>query len=115
MALGLIMTSLWISCTNKTQGNEAVADSTATTIDTITNDLNKHSDAYIRQRIDTIYRYVDLGLADLNLDSAFCSQRYYVRLQQALQLSEETGLACLDYDHWIMGQDRSPEWTYVTK
>lgn len=115
MALGLIMTSLWISCTNKTQGNEAVADSTATTIDTIANDLNKHSDAYIRQRIDTIYRYVDLGLADLNLDSAFCSQRYYVRLQQALQLSEETGLACLDYDHWIMGQDRSPEWTYVTK
>ena len=108
--LGLIMTSLWISCANKTKGNEAVADSTAIKTDTIAKDLDKHSEAYIRQRIDTIYSYVDQCL--VNIDSLFCSQRYYALLQQASQLSEETGFVCLDYDHWIMGQDRSPEWTY---
>lgn len=113
--LGLIMTSLWISCANKTKGNEAVADSTAIKTDTIAKDLDKHSEAYIRQRIDTIYSYVDQCIAGLDLDSAFCSQRYFACLQNAQQLSEETGFVCLDYDHWIMGQDRSPEWTYDIK
>ena len=74
--LGLIMTSLWISCANKTKGNEAVADSTAIKTDTIAKDLDKHSEAYIRQRIDTIYSYVDQCIAGLDLDSAFCSQRF---------------------------------------
>ena len=93
--MGVIMLGLWTACDNKTKSSD------------------KHSETYIRQRVDTIYSYVDQCL--VNIDSLFCSQRYYALQQQALRLSEETGFVCLDYDHWIMGQDRSPEWTYEAK
>lgn len=112
---GLIMMSLSMSCGNRTKNNDALADSEVTTADTIAKAFDKRSEAYIRQRIDTIYGYVDQGGGDMDIDSAFCSQRYYACLQQARQLSEETGFVFLDYDHWIMGQDRSPEWTYDIK
>lgn len=99
---------LWTACGNKTKNNEVVvADSVATT------GVDKHSESYIRQRIDTIYSHVDLRLG--NLDSAFCTQRYCALQEKAMQLSEETGFIFLDYDHWIMGQDVSPEWTYDTE
>ncbi len=94
-----MVTGLWMSCGNKTRDNETIVD--------------KHSETYIRQRIDTIYNQV--YHRQMYLDSAFCSQRYYALLQQTLQLNEETGFVCLDYDHWIMGQDCSPEWTYNAK
>lgn len=111
---GLMMMGLWISCGDKTKAGVATADSTATTTDSMAATvIDKHSEAYIRQRVDTIYSYVDQGLVDP--DSIFCSQRYYTLLQQASQHSEKTGFVYQDYDHWIMGQDRSSEWTYDTK
>ena len=111
---GLMMMGLWISCGDKTKAGVATADSTATTTDSMAATvIDKHSEAYIRQRVDTIYSYVDQGLVDP--DSIFCSRRYYTLLQQASQHSEKTGFVYQDYDHWIMGQDRSPEWTYDTK
>ena len=108
IALGIMAIGLWTACGNKTKSTDVVADSTA-----VVTELDKHSEAYIRQRLDTIYNCVDQRL--LNLDSAFCTQRYYALLEKALQLSEETGYVFLDYDHWIMGQDVSPEWTYTLK
>ena len=111
---GLMLIGLWISCGDKTKAGVATADSTATTTDSLAETVvDKHSEVYIRQRVDTIYNYVDQGL--VNPDSVFCSQHYYTILQQASQQSEKTGLVYQDYDHWIMGQDRSPEWTYDVK
>lgn len=112
--LSLLVVGLGTACDNKTKGSVDMSDSTATTTDSLVDaTIDKHSEAYIRERLDTIYCYVDNGILDL--DSAFCSQRYYALLQQASQMSEETGFVCLDYDHWIMGQDRSPEWTYEAR
>ena len=108
ISLGIMSFCLWTACGNKTRNSEVVTDSTATTMV-----VDKHSETYIRQRIDTIYNHVDQRL--INLDSAFCTQRYNVLLEKASQLSEETGYLFLDYDHWIMGQDVSPEWTYDVK
>ena len=105
MIVGLIMTGLCVSCGHQTKGHKTEAE--AETV------ADNHSEAYIRQRIDTIYNQV--YHRQFNIDSAFCSQRYYTLLQQTLQLNEETGFVCLDYDHWIMGQDCSPEWTHDVK
>ena len=103
--VGLMMTGLWISCGHQTKGHKSETE--AETV------ADNHSEAYIRQRIDTIYNQV--YHRQFNLDSAFCSQRYYTLLQQTLQLNKETGFVCLDYDHWIMGQDCSLEWTHDVK
>ena len=104
----IMVLGLWTACGNKSKSSEVVADSVA-----IATVVDKHSETYIRQRIDTIYSYVDQGL--VNLDSIFCTRRYYTLSEQASQVSEETGYLFLDYDHWIMGQDSSPEWTYTVK
>lgn len=110
IALGMMALSQWTACGVNTTNSEVVADSTATSIV-----ADKHSEAYIRQRIDTIYSHVDQRHINLNLDSAFCTFRYNALLEKASQISEKTGFQFLGYNHWIMGQDVSPEWTYDTK
>ena len=51
-----------------------------------------------------------------NLDSAYCSVRYYTLMQEALEICEETGDILYDYDYWVRGQDISDDWSYkVTK
>lgn len=85
--------------------------------------VEKHSEAYIRQRIDTIYKFVgkitydangdrDYNYSPFNLDSAYCSERYYALMQQALALCDETGDILYDYDYWVCGQDISDDWGY---
>lgn len=86
--------------------------------------IYKHSEAYIRQRIDTIYKTVGKTTLDaegnvlyyvqngFNRDSAYCSERYYALMQQALQVCEETGDVLYDYDYWVCGQDYSEDWSY---
>ena len=111
-----------LSCGSKT--NKAVGDTDSFAIDSVADaGLNKHSDAYIRQRIDTIYKTVGKTTYDsegnrvdyihnaFNYDSAYCSQRYYALMQEALQLCNETGEILYDYDHWICGQDWSDDWS----
>ena len=90
--------------------------------------VDKHSETYIRQRIDTIYNGVGKSTYDsegkelsyilntFNRDSAYCSERYYALMQEAEQLCIETGDMLYDYDHWICGQDWSDDWNCkVTK
>lgn len=84
---------------------------------------DKHSEAYIRQRIDTIYKGVGKSTYDsegkeidyihspFNRDSAYCSERYYALMKEALEISKETGEILYDYDYWVCGQDYSDDWS----
>ena len=104
---------LIMSCGGKTE--KAVSDTDSLAMDTVAETgLDKHSEAYIRQRIDTIYKTVGKSTYDnpFNRDSAYCSQRYYALMQEATQLCSETGEILYDYDYWVCGQDWSDDWSY---
>ena len=47
-----------------------------------------------------------------NLDSAYCTERYYALMEQAMEICEETGDILYDYDYWVCGQDISDDWSY---
>ena len=109
-------------CGNKT-GKDA-SDTDTLTVDSVADTgINKHSEAYIRQRIDTIYKTVGKTIYDsegnevsyinnpFNRDSTYRSQRYYALLQEALQFSNEMGDILYDYDYWVCGQDFSDDWS----
>ena len=67
-------------------------------------DVDKHSQGYLSQRVDTIYSYYN----KINLDSAFCTVGYRDLMRQALdQMGEDDVL--MDYDHWINAQDYSED------
>ena len=116
-----------LSCGNRTdrdmRGTDSLmADSVAT--DSVAEaGIDKHSEAYIRQRIDTIYKTVGKSVRDsegrvvsyiqnpFNRDSAYCSQRYYALMKEALQVCDEMGDILYDYDYWVCGQDFSDDWS----
>ena len=54
---------------------------------------------------------VDYIHQNFNRDSAYCSERYYAQMQQALEICDETGDILYDYDHWVCGQDFSDDWS----
>ena len=123
LILLLFTVVLIMSCGGKTGKAESDTDSLAA--DTVVDaGLDKHSEAYIRQRIDTIYKTVGKSTYDneghevgyiqnpFNHDSAYCSQRYYALMQEATQLCSETGEILYDFDHWVCGQDWSDDWNY---
>ena len=102
---------------------KAVGDTGFLTIDSVADaSIDKHSEAYIIQRIDTIYKGVGKSTYDsegrrvsyirnpFNRDSAYCSQRYYALMQEALQLCDKADEILYDYDHWVCGQDFSDDW-----
>lgn len=64
----------------------------------------KHTQEYISQRIDTIYKYRD--------DAVCCSNRYNDLTNQACKIAEELSDLYIDCDHWIMGQDVASDWSY---
>lgn len=101
--LFISVVALALSCGNKT--GAVVSDADTLTVDSIVDmEAYRHSDVYICQRIDTIYKYMN--------DSACCSQRYYALMTEASFLCEETGDILYDYDHWVCGQDYSDDWSY---
>ena len=67
---------------------------------------DKHSVAYISQRIDAIYK-----TKGIDRDKAFCSQRYYALMLEAVQYSNEMGFVLYDFDHWVCGQDIYDDWS----
>ena len=98
---------LMLSCSNT--GSPRQTESALT----VESGLDKHSEAYIRQRIDTIYKGVGISTDNpFNRDSVFCSQRYYALMQEALIFSNEMGDILYDYDYWVCGQDISDDWNY---
>lgn len=64
----------------------------------------KHTQEYITQRIDTIYKYRD--------DAVCCSNRYNDLTNQACKIAEELEDMFIDSDHWVVGQDIDPKWSY---
>ena len=67
---------------------------------------DKHSEAYIRLRIDEIYK-----TEGINRERAYCSQRYYALMEEALQYSSEMGYILYDFDYWVCGQDIDDDWS----
>ena len=118
---------LMIGCGSKT--GKVVSDKDLQAVDSVADTgIDKHSEAYIRQRIDTIYKTVGKTTYDsegnevsyirnpFNRDSAYCSQRYYALMKEALQLCDEMEEILYDYDYWVCGQDYSDDWSCkVTK
>ena len=117
-----LIACLLIACGSKTGKAESGIDSLA--VDSVNGSVvDKHSEAYIRQRIDTIYKFVgkvtydadgnrDYNYSPFNLDSAYCSERYYALMQEALEICGETGDILYDYDYWVRGQDIADDWSY---
>lgn len=98
--------ALFSACGNKTAATQG-GDADANTDTVVSYDSLKHTLEYIRQRIDTIYKYKD--------NSRFCSQRYLALDAEASQLSDELDEIYIDSDHWIVGQDIDPQWRYLVK
>lgn len=117
--------AVMISCNQK--GQTAPADSSKDSLiaDSIADTgIDRHSEAYIRQRLDTIYGNIRQRVTNetddkhpymapgFNPDSAYCSSLYYGLLRQAIDITNEMGDIVFDYDHWICGQDFSQDWNY---
>ena len=117
-----LVATLFVACGSKT--GKAVSDADSLAVDSINSSVvDMHSEAYIRQRIDTIYKFVgkitydadgnrNYNYSPFNLDSAYCSQRYYALMQRALAICDKTGDILYDYDYWVCGQDISDDWSY---
>ncbi|MBO4658477.1 MAG: hypothetical protein J5637_02520 [Prevotella sp.] len=78
----------------------------------------KHTIKYIRQRVDDIYRcyknpqYDEYGariMERINLDSAYCSDRYKATYSKVWEMTEDE--LVIDYDHWTGSQDDN-QFTY---
>ena len=76
-------------------------------------DDGKHTEDYIRQRVDAMYacyknpKYDSTGvrlMQHVNLDSAYCSLRYQALYQKAQKAAGDDDIV-LDYDHWTNSQD----------
>lgn len=112
-------------CGSKTGKAAGDNDSLTVDVDSLADiEAYRHTDEYIRQRIDTIYQYVgklaydeeedrtNYNPSGINFDSVYCSQRYYSLMTEASMFCEETGDILYDYDHWVCGQDISDNWSY---
>lgn len=124
----ILAATLMLNCGNKTGNSVSNTDSLAVDSTVADAGIDKHSEAYIRQRIDTIYkgvgkstydsegREIDYIHSPFNRDSAYCSERYYALMKEALEICSETGEILYDYDYWVRGQDFSDNWSCkVTK
>lgn len=94
--------------------------------DSIVDDSDgKHTEEYIRCRIDSIYSSILTQLQNKNgieldvscYDSLYCSTDYNTLQKEGIQLSLMTGFDgyFLGYDHWIIGQDYALDWNYQIK
>ncbi len=101
-----------LNCGSKTV--KPVNDTDSLSVDSVVDaGIDKHSEAYIRQRIDTIYKTVGkTAYNSFYRDSAYCSQRYYALMCEAVEICNETGDILYDYDYWVCGQDWSDDWSY---
>ena len=100
-----------VACGDKTNKTGVDADSLTTdsaviepVIATINLDSIRHSQEYITQRIDTIYKYRN--------DAKCCSNRYNDLTNKACKIAEELDDMFIDCDHWVAGQDIDPKFSY---
>ena len=111
ISLAFLAITMLVACGDKTAKTAVDADSLATDTATIqpfiaTIDLDsvRHTKEYITQRIDTIYKYRD--------DAKCCSNRYNELTNKACKIAEELEDMFIDSDHWVVGQDIDPKWSY---
>ena len=115
-----------VGCGNKTKGGAAdSADSSAVVGMSAVVDDERHTEAYIKERIESIYRHFGYsetsrgpeaeGMPAVNYDSLYCSSRYLALLAEAEAISQREGTVCIDADHWIVGQDVDKKWSYELK
>jgi hypothetical protein len=102
-----LTTLLLIGCGGNDSKNDSLNADTTDIVADATQDSIRHTKEYIAQRIDTIYKYKD--------DMRFCSAKYLSLDAHASKLSHEMGYVYRDYDHWVMGQDIDPKWSYKIK
>ena len=114
ISLAFLAITMLVACGDKTSNTGADADSLATDtaviqpfIATIDLDSVRHTKEYITQRIDTIYKYRD--------DAMCCSNRYNELTNQACKIAEELEDMFIDSDHWVVGQDIDPKWSYKVR
>ncbi len=117
--LWAIAALMMVACGNKTRQAASDADSTATDSTAMDSAVvaagyNKHSEDYIRLRIDSIYspyknpKYDKTGMRQMeprgDFDGMYCSTRYKALLNKAETMTGEDDIL-LDYDHWTNSQD----------
>ena len=104
--LAFIAIIMLVACGDKTSKTAVDTDSlNATSLQEKTaGDAFKHSQQYITQRIDSIYKYMD--------DAVCCSNRYNELTNQACKIADEIEDLFIDSDHWVAGQDIDPKWSY---
>ena len=114
ISLAFLDITMLVACGDKTSKTGVDADSLTTDsatiqpyIATIDLDSVRHTNEYITQRIDTIYKYRD--------DDMCCSKRYNDLTNQACKIAEELEDMFIDSDHWVVGQDINPKWSYKIK
>lgn len=91
------------ACGNKTNKSASDADSVATdslAADTIEVKVDKHTEAYLRARVDSIYHG-----KQVSRDETYCTTGYKEVYKTASDLAEECEEIFLDYDHWTNSQD----------
>lgn len=73
---------------------------------TVKQKVDKHSEAYLRKRVNAIY-HSQTGMRD----DAYCTTNYKETYKTASDLADEYDEIILDYDHWTNSQDDS-DFTY---
>lgn len=115
-----------VGCGNKTKGGAAdSADSVEVASTSAVADDERHTEAYIKERIASIYSHFGYsensrgpeaeGMPAVNYDSLYCSSRYLALLAEATAISRREGTVCIDANHWIVGQDVDKKWSYKLK
>lgn len=109
ISLAFLALMMLVACGDKTSKNIGDADSLPLSPNTSIHESAegetiKHTKEYITQRIDTIYKYRD--------DAVCCSNRYNELTNQACKIADELEDLYIDCDHWVVGQDIDPKWSY---
>ena len=109
ISLAFLAIMMLVACGDKTSKNVGDADSLPHSPNTsiqesAEGEAVKHTKEYITQRIDTIYKYKD--------DAVCCSNRYNELTNQACKIADELEDLYIDCDHWVVGQDIDPNWSY---
>ena len=108
--LAVVASVLMLSaCGNKT--NKTVSDTDSVVTDSIAADtveikVDKHTEAYLRERVDSIYHS-----NASNRDNIFCSTAYLEKYNAAAAIADERDEIVLDCDHWTNSQDDT-DFTY---
>ena len=117
--LAIMVVLLMSACSGK--NTKSTSDTDQTSADSVPADepdigVNKHTEDYLRVRVDTMYsmyknpKYDKVGMRiyygkRVNRDSAYCSMDYKKLLAKAEAIAAEYEEPVLDYDHWSRSQD----------